>query len=198
MFPDWVEVLVPESEEELYKTKIVNPIITIPDSYIGLGAVRNWCLDNFKEETVIMIDDDLVSLYCVGSGKKSRRIWDKEEAVQVLIADAVMAKDMGVHIFGYNQRDIRGYNPTQPFKLATWVGGVIGIVGRAFRFRDDKYKVDIDYCMKCLLVDRIILQDCRYVFYQGRDNNVGGNSAFRSQEEYDKSLETLQTTWGKY
>ena len=58
LLPDWVEMLVPVSEVEEYTKRYANPILTIPDEIMGLGPVRNWVLDNFKENIVIMIDDE--------------------------------------------------------------------------------------------------------------------------------------------
>ena len=48
-----------------------------------------------------------------------------------------------------------------------------------------------------MLTDRITFQDSRYYFSQLRDNNTGGNSIFRTQTEFDKSIETLEKKWGK-
>lgn len=195
VMPEWVEVLVPESEKSDYERNINNPILTIPDSEKGLGKVRNWVLRHFDNDIVIMMDDDLKYLYCL-TGERTKRVNDKDEIIQVLINTSVMAKDLGVHCFGYAQTDIRKYNGTDPFKLNTWVGGVIGIIGRKYEFRDDKYKVDIDYCLQNLLADRIVFQDTRYTWPQSRDNNKGGNSAFRTEDDYDKSVNSLKEKWG--
>lgn len=194
VFPDYIEILVPESEKELYASKYSNPILTIPDEIMGLGRVRNWVLDNFKERTIIMLDDDIQRCYCI-SGLHARQIKDKEEMLQILINDAVMCDDAGLHCFGYTQTDIRKYSGCEPFKLTGWVGCVIGVIGRKYRFRDDKYKVDIDFCLKNMLVDRVIWIDCRYYFFQNRDNNKGGNSIFRTAEDYQRSLDSLLQTW---
>ncbi len=194
LLPDWVEMLVPVSEKELYEKKYKNPILTIPDEVIGLGPVRNWVLDNFKENIVIMIDDDIKIMYAI-TELHARQISDPDEFVQILINAAVMCEDAGLHCFGFSQTDIRKYNGTEPFKLVGWVGCIIGVVGRKFRFRDDKFKVDIDFCMKCMLVDRVIWIDNRYYCIQQRDNNKGGNSAFRTAEEYQKSLDSLIDKW---
>lgn len=53
--------------------------------------LRNWCLDNFQEETVIMVDDDINKFYCLT--ELHARSVVGEEFVQVLINTAVMAKD---------------------------------------------------------------------------------------------------------
>lgn len=193
--PDWVPIVVPESEKSAYEAICTNPLIFIPDEVKGLGNVRNWCLKRFNSETLIMMDDDLKCCYCL-THEKTQRIDDKDEVVQILINTAIMAKDAGAHVFGFAQTDIRKYNGTDPFDFCTWVGGVIGVVGRKYTFRDDYFKVDIDYCLQNLLVDRIIWQDDRYWFSQARDNNVGGNSAFRTEERFEWSVQSLKDKWG--
>lgn len=194
LMPGWVEILVPESEKELYQQRYSNPILTAPDDIKGLGRLRNWVLDNFNENTVIMIDDDIKYMYC-NTALKARQVTDPDEFVQILINDAVMASDLGVHIFGFTQTDIRKYSGCEPFSLNGWVGCCIGVIGRKFRFRDDFFKIDIDYCLKCLLVDRIIFMDNRYYFLQNRDNNKGGNALFRTQEQFEQSIKTLLNKW---
>ena len=197
LLPDFIEVLVPESQREIYESSISNPVITTPDDIKGLGVLRNWCLSNFEEETVIMLDDDLYALYC-NTGRHARQIKDKMEVLEIIVNTAIMAKDAGVGVFGFFQTDIRKYKPTDPFSLCTWVGGLIGVIGKGIRFRNDRFKVDIDFCLTNLLVKRIIWCDNRYTFYQNRDNNKGGNAEFRNLEDYKKSCDTLKTKWGKY
>ena len=196
ILPEYIEVLVPESEEQEYRNRINNPILTVPDSIKGLGCLRNWVLDNFPERTVIMLDDDISKCYEL-THEKTKNISDKEEVLQILINCYIMADDLGVKCFGFNQSDIRKYNGTEPFSLNSFLGCVIGVIGREHRFRDDKFKVDYDFCLSCMLTDRITFQDSRYYFSQLRDNNTGGNSIFRTQTEFDRSIETLEQKWGK-
>lgn len=197
LFPEWVEVLVPESEKEEYGKRIANPLLTVPDEVRGLGQLRNWILDNFDDETVVMIDDDISIVYGL-SGEKAKMIEDPEELVQIIINDAVMAKDLGCKCFGFSQADIRKYKGCEPFSFSKWVGCVIGVIGRKYRFRNDKFKVDIDFCLQNLLVDRILFVDNRYYFAQKRDTNKGGNSAFRTKEDYDRSKQSLIEKWKGY
>ena len=197
LLPDFIEVLVPKSQKEQYAKSIHNPILTCPDDVKGLGMLRNWVLDNFMEETVIMVDDDIRVCICK-TGFRTRNITDPLEFLQVMTNIAVMAKDAGCHCFGMSQTDIRKYNATDPFKLNTWVGCVIGVIGRKYRFRDDPFKVDIDFTLQNLLVDRIVWVDDRYYCYQARDNNRGGNAQFRSKEGFEKSVDTLLAKWGRY
>lgn len=196
LVPDYIEVVVPESQKELYQQKISNPIITTPNDIKGLGMLRNWCLDNFKEETIIMLDDDILKCYCI-TGKRAKA-FTKDKVLEVLVNTAIMAKDAGCGVFGFTQTDIRKFNGTMPFNLCTWVGGVIGVIGKSIRFRNDKFKVDIDFCLQNLLTNRIIWCDNRYYFIQYRDNNKGGNSEFRTAKDYEQSTKSLKEKWGKY
>jgi len=196
-FPDWIEVIVPESQKETYQKVISNPILTTPDDIKGLGLLRNWVLDHLKEKTVVMVDDDITSVYSL-TGPLTRRIEDPLEVVQLIINTTVMAQDLGVSCFGFSQLDIRKYKGTDPFILNTWVGCIIGIIGRRYRFRQDKFKVDIDFCLKNLLVDRILFCDSRYYFAQNRDNNTGGNSEYRTEETMYESINSLVDKWFPY
>lgn len=195
VLPEWVEVLVPESEADLYRKQIPNPLLTVPDSIEGLGRLRSWVLDNFTEETVVMVDDDISHFYRL-TGALTERIEDPDEVAQVIINAAVMCKDAGCSVFGFSQTDIRKYNATAPFNLTGWVGCIVGVVGRKYRFRDDKFKVDIDFCLQCMLVDRILWIDNRYYAAQRRDNNLGGNARWRTQEDFQKSIDSLVSKWG--
>lgn len=197
LLPKYVDVIVPESEKEEYSNKIQNNIITVQDEIEGLGNLRNWVLDKFSENCIIMFDDDLTSMYCL-TGTKTRSIKDPEEIMQTVINTAVMAMDMGVHCFGFAQTDIRKYKGTEPFNLATWVGGVIGVIGRKYKFRSDYFKVDIDYCLQNLLADRIIFQNTMYTFPQKRDFNTGGNSKFRTEKKVKESVDSLKEKWQDY
>jgi hypothetical protein len=152
-------------------------------------------LDNIKEETVIMVDDDIQKFYRL-SGELSETINDPEEIIQILINTAVMAKEAGAKVFGFAQRDIRAYSGNAPFLLNCWIGTIIGIIGRRYKFRDDKYKVDIDYCLQNLLCERIVFVDGRYLPSNIKQTNSGGNSLFRNQEEYEASLTSLKEKWG--
>ncbi len=194
LFPEWVEVVVPQSQKEEYSLRISNDLITTPDNIIGLGRLRNWCLDLFPEETVIMVDDDITRVYSL-THKHARNL-NSAEIAEIIINAAIMAKDANCRVFGFNQTDIRKYNGCEPFKLCTWFGGVIGVIGREYRFKDDKFKVDIDFCLQNLLHNRIVWCDNRYYFVQKRDNNMGGNSEFRTAEEFRRSVDSLKAKWG--
>ena len=195
LLPDWIEVVVPESQAEKYAAEIDNPLITTPDSVVGLGMLRNWCLKNFSEESVIMVDDDINHFYRL-TGERTEAVTDELEFVQILINTCVMSRDLGAKVFGFFQTDIRKFRGYDPFSLCCWVGTIIGVNDRKYEFRNDKFKVDIDFCLQNLLVERVVWCDNRYYASNYKDMNTGGNAEFRSETEYNKSLESLCEKWG--
>lgn len=135
MTPSWVEIVVPESQRELYEQATDHDIVTVSDDTITLGTTRNAVLRMFDERTIVMMDDDLRMLYCL-TGEKTRRIEDPEEIMAVIVNTAIMAMDAGVHFFGFFQKDIRQYKGYEPFSLTGWVGGVVGVIDRRFWFAE--------------------------------------------------------------
>ena len=193
----YADLVVPVSEVKLYKHTNCN-IVPIPDELHGLGKVRNWVLDNYQEECIIMADDDIHKVALV-SGQRLRYSKDVDYIRQLLENTYVCAKDLGVSLFGFSQRpDVRIYMPNNPFSFNSWVGGVIGVIGRKYRFIENKLKVDIDFFLQNMLRDRIVYVDLRYSFIQERYKNKGGNSIYRTEEQIKKELEILKKRWGKY
>mgnify|MGYP001166930932 FL=1 len=196
LFP-YADLVVPTSEKEKYK-HTGNKIVTIPDKIEGLGGVRNWVLENYDEECIIMVDDDIKQLALV-SGVQHKMINDVEYIKQVLENTYICAKDIGAKLFGFSQTiDLRKYKPYKPFSLNSWVGGVVGVIGRKYKFINNKLKVDIDFYLQNVLIDRIVFVDLRYSFIQHRYKNKGGNSLYRTEEQVKKELEVLKNKWGKY
>jgi hypothetical protein len=197
LFPG-ATLLVPENEKREYGVSIKNDIDTIPKEVCGLGNVRNWVLDHYKEECIVMIDDDIIKLWVMTS-LNGYAVFDPKIINTIIENTALMARELPTSIFGFDQAwDVRKTDPFTPFSLKGWVGGVIGIIGRSKRFIDSYFKVDIDFCLQTLLKDRILFIDNRYSFVQKRIHGKGGNAIFRSQEKFDKEIKRLQNKWGKY
>lgn len=198
ILPDWVPFLVPESQKAEYEAAMPNrKIETLPDDAIGLGKVRNWCVDNYKQDIVIMCDDDLHRIYDL-TGDDSRLITDRDEAMAVVLSLAGLAKDMGVHWFGFRNLDIRKYSNFEPFALNESPSGIVGVMGKKYRFRDDKFKVDIDMTLQNLLEDRICLVDRRFSVSNKMMGGKGGNSSTRTSAEFQRSVQALKERWGNF
>lgn len=199
LFP-YATILVPKSEEQDYKDNIGEgyDIQTVGDEVRGLGLLRNNIVQRFPEDIVVMIDDDITHLARI-DGYTIKKITDPETIKQHILNTAQCAKDLGTSVFGFGQTaDVRKYNPTEPFSLNGWVGGVIGVIGKDHFFIDNMFKVDIDFCLEILLDKRVIWKDNRLVFVQVRDRNTGGNSAFRTVEKVEAEKKKLRDKWGRY
>lgn len=193
LFPNAI-LCVPESQFELYKPTGCE-LIAQPDCN-GLSKLRNWVVSVFGCP-VLMLDDDISKLYNF-SGDLTREC-DMDEVAHAVEACCQMATDAGAGIFGFNQKDIRQFNPTNPFSLTGWVGGAIGVCNTGVKWDENlRCKCDIDACLRELMIRRIIWKDNRYGFVQKRDSNTGGNALNKTSEQVERELSYLQAKWGKH
>ena len=88
---------------------------------------------------------------------------------------------------GFQFRCLAALPRHRPFSLNTWVGGVVGIVGRELRYDTSiRLRADIDFCLQSLLRDRIVVVGGRFSFIHTRFAGGGGNAANRSSERHDR------------
>jgi len=197
LFPD-ATICVGDDEVDAY-SKVSDRLLVHPASVVGIGPLRQWVLDNVDDPCVVMVDDDVTHVYSqVGFHK--RRIEDADTARAIVERLAILAADAGVRVFGFQQaaRPFT-YANFKPFSVNTWVGGVIGIIGRELRFDTSLLlRADIDFCLQSLLRDRIVLVDGRYSFIHTRFAGGGGNAANRSSERHEREIAYLRRKWGPY
>ncbi len=203
LFWDYV-LLVPDSEKTLYQKALSNELPDdalqcIPDSVVGLAAIRNWILDSYAED-VVMLDDDITTFHTL-TRKKAYKITNPDVCEQVVANTYINAKDAGCRVFGLNQcgPDPRKYQPDRPFRLTSWTGTIIGVIGKELRFDEkNKLRVDADFCLQSLMADRILWMDARFAFSCERDTNAGGNAFLRSKDNLEKEKAYLKKKWGNY
>lgn len=197
LFPD-ATLCIGEDETDAY-AKVSDNLLVHPPEVVGIGPLRQWVLDHVEDPCVVMVDDDVTHVYSqVGFHK--RRIEDADTARAIVERTAILAADAGVRVFGFNQaaRPL-SYANFRPLSLDTWVGGVVGIIGRELRY-DTRLllRADIDFCLQSLLRDRIVLVDGRYSFIHTRFAGGGGNAANRSSERHAHEIAYLRRKWGPY
>jgi len=197
LFPD-ATLCVGADEVDAYSQLSAN-LLVHPPEVVGIGPLRQWVLDHVDDPCVVMVDDDVTHVYSqVGFHKK--RIEDAGTACALVERMAILAADAGARVFGFNQaaRPLT-YANFRPFSLATWVGGVIGIIGRELRF-DTRLllRADIDYCLQSLQRDRFVLVDGRFSFIHTRFAGGGGNARQRSAERHAQEIAYLRRKWGPY
>jgi hypothetical protein len=158
LFPS-ATLLVPESELEQY-AHIHLTKATVPDSVMGISSLRNWLLKHFKEDAIIMLDDDISACVCMVS-LRCRKL-SVEETLQMLSNSAYNARGAGARLFGWHQRsDPRLLQRNDPFGVNHWVGGAVGVVrdtNGGVPVWDEllKCKCDIDASLQELLDNRLV------------------------------------------
>lgn len=197
LFPD-ATVCVGHDEVDAY-ARVSSNLLVHPASVVGIGPLRQWVLDHVQDRCVVMVDDDVTHVYSqVGFHK--RRIEDADTARAIVERLAVLAADAGVRVFGFQQaaRPLT-YANFRPFSLNTWVGGVVGIIGRELRYDTSLLlRADIDFCLQSLVRDRFVLVDGRYSFIHTRFAGSGGNARQRSAERHEQEIRYLKRKWGPY
>lgn len=197
LFPDAL-VCVGENEVQAYQSVTPN-LLVHPAKIVGIGPLRQWVLDHVEDPCVVMVDDDVTHVYSqVGFHKW--RIEDADTARAIVERLAILAQDAGVRVFGFQQaaRPL-SYANFRPFSLNTWVGGIVGIIGRQLRYDTSLLlRADIDFCLQSLLHDRIVLVDGRYSFIHTRFAGQGGNASNRSAERHAQEIAYLKRKWGPW
>ena len=197
LFPD-ATLCVGDDEVDAY-SPLTNRLLVHPAGVVGIGPLRQWVLDHVDDPCVVMVDDDVTHVYSqVGFHKW--RIEDADTARAIVERAAILAADAGVRVFGFNQaaRPL-SYANFRPFGLDTWVGGLVGIIGRELRYDTSLLlRADIDFCLQSLLHDRIVMVDGRYSFIHTRFAGGGGNAANRSSDRHMREIEYLCRKWGAH
>ena len=197
LFPK-ATLVVPESELADYASVPLEKV-TLPDAVSGVSAVRNWILRHFKEDALVMLDDDITACVCMVS-LRCRKL-SADETLAMLENSAYCARGAGARLFGWHQRsDPRLLQRNDPFGVHHWVGGAVGVVrdanGGVPKWDELlKCKCDIDATLQELMDNRLVFNEARFCFVQERDKNLGGNSLFRSAERIAAEKRYLKRKW---
>ena len=197
LFPNAVVCVAEEERDEYFR--VCKNIVTHPDDVTGIGPIRQWINNHFSDELLLQVDDDCYSLG-VMVGQRARRISHPDDVMAVTRQVGECAREAGAKIFGFNQAlDVRKFSPLKPFSFNSWVGGVIGFVGREVQYDTTlKLRADIDACLSSLLKHRIVFVDLRFSFAQKRFEGKGGNAVNRSSEQHHRELAYLKRKWGSH
>jgi hypothetical protein len=173
----------------------------------GLPKVYNWLIDNFTEETLVEIDDDLqaVKIWC---GEGSRRVWQSlknpDDILQIIENGVTIANDLDISTFSWSktQNAAFGKPDHKPITATGLVANVFGVRGTA---RNRPYDPEMigraspDWTLKTLLEDRFVMIDKRVFFDCGKIfSGSGGNSGSITPEKFRKSTKQLKDRWGKH
>lgn len=204
-------IVVAEAERDAYAREVdAERLVTHPGQeggVSGLPRVYNWLQENFEEDVLVEIDDDLQKVM-VWSGEGSRKIWlkmvDPEDILQIIENGVQLAIDLDISTFcwaksqnaAFLKPDHRPYTPTG------LVANAFGVRGPARHRNYDPEMIgrtSIDWTLRTLLQDRAILMDKRVFFDCGKIfGGVGGNAGMVTAEKYKLATDRLKERWGRH
>ena len=196
----WATVLVDEDEAEDYEGVVPAGQLMTHPGITPIVKILNWVLDTVVDDVVVIADDDITALIAL-PGWRVRRYRDPDVARGVLEGTAQCAMDAGAGLFGFNQNDFQLYfDPQEPFRLARWIGSVIGFVGdHGLRYDENcSLHEDADLALQALMRQRIVWCDNRWRFTNLRFTNAGGNTGHRTKAREEAEREYLKEKWGRY
>ena len=201
LFPNATLCIAEEELEDYQPAFPDNEIVTHPDDVIGIVPVRQWILDNFDDEAICMVDDDVYKVIGL-IGIRPITFHDPADVLRIVQNAANIAFGIGAPIFGFSQvwADPRKFRAMDPFSFTSWVGLVIGLIGRSLSY-DSKLRLrdDVDICLQAMLTQRITYQDQRFSFMmRDRIGTPGGGAVSRSKERDDFEINYLHKKWGKH
>ena len=202
-FPDaawWVN----ELEADTYlKAGVPEQLLwrhTCPQTY---ASVANGLMDEAvrrDEDCITIADDDIEDVWCVPSNRKLAP--DEVRVIVDNMQQLLVDLDLVAGSFCY-QQSVRAFggNHAQPFRFmpvihGLWVLRGTGLAGRRYRL-DMGVSPDLDWSLRALLEDRVMLADERYVINLGKTfNNPGGNTGLISSTQQDAAIKRHADVWG--
>jgi hypothetical protein len=200
-FP-YATITVAEEEMDDYTQAFPEAeIVPHPDDVVGVSPTKQWILDNFDDEAICIVDDDIYKVIGL-IGIRPIEYHDPLDVLQIIQNAANVAFGTGAPIFGFTQvwADPRKFRAFDPFSFTSWTGSIIGFVGRDLRY-DPKLHLrgDVDICLQALKTHRITFQDQRFSFMmRDRIGTPGGGAVTRSSERDQFEIDYLHKKWGKH
>ncbi len=192
-----VVYVVRESEAEDYK-KIHNNLWIVPDSAQGnLCKIRNYILDNAKEENIILIDDD-IKYFGRFNGNKQKKL-DNGEVINMIMEGIQLAEDLDVRFWGLNCLADKGaYKEYTPFGNNKYIGGPFQAHRKNPLRYDEKIYLKEDYDMTLQILNkyRKTLRLNMYHYVCDQATLIGGCAEYRNIEREKEHNLMLQKKWG--
>jgi hypothetical protein len=192
-------VCVAEEEKDDYRD-VGAELVTHPNDIAGLGPLRQWILDNFKQRCIFQCNDDVRSLYCV-VGFRPRKIVDPEAIERIILNSANICEELGISCFSFSpfQDDVRKFRPQKPFSFTRLEGAMLGIIGRNVKYDFNVRQFDdVDLSLQCCLQERFVWQDSRFAADHNFITKGGGNTISRGLDNTKRELQYMKRKWGPY
>lgn len=199
-------VVIPQSQEEEYRRyELANgcEYLVMPDEYDGnIARKRNWVLDNFKGQNIVLADDDYKKIGYIERGK-DRYTMTPDEIDFMIQRGFIMCEDLGTKLWGINVTDDRkAYMQYTPFNLLSPVlGPFMAIINDDDELRFDErlwLKEDYDFSLQVMHKYRKVLRFNKYHYVVNHITLDGGVVSQRTMEQEKAQGLLLQKKWGKH
>lgn len=192
-----VTYVVAEFEAEQYKDQGYN-VWTVPDSAQGsVARIRNYILDNAKEQKLVMLDDDLAGVFR-WEQQKAHKL-DNNDFIEFCEHGFALADQLSIKAWGINLLPDKGaYREYTPFSFKSCVLGPF----QAFNALDLRYdetlplKEDYDLSLQVLNKYRKTLRFNAYHYVAKQHTNTGGCADYRTLAKEKEQFALLQKKWG--
>jgi len=192
---------VGESEAEEYQDQGVN-VMACPDRVNGnIARARNWILEQYAEQNVLLIDDDLEMIgrwIPKGAGYKAKAL-DADEIEEFIELGFSMCKEFGARMWGVNPAADKGsYREYTPFCCKSYISGSLsGFIKPELRYDEtmplkEDYDMTIQQCNKYRKVLRFNMVHMR----KNDHGNLGGCAKYRTVQREKEQFALLQKKWG--
>lgn len=189
--------VVRKSEENLYLAEGVDVIAVEDEAINSLGKVRQWIIDNAKEDVVIQIDDDVEQLGYVL--KPNLVVLEESQAIDEMMRIAQILLDLDLGFASLSMNPNLTFHSSE-FLWKAITGGVCWFNKKALKgkYEPDLLKVDTDFMLQELLYNRICIVPDYLGLCAKHDTNKGGNNQNKSYARLVNANNYLKTKWGKH
>ena len=189
--------IISEEEKDQY---IGKECILVPKEVQGnISRVRNYILDLYPKDAIVMMDDDCEGIYRWNECKSIKLNLDEfesfcENMVQMILDCNLMYG--GVNIAA--PADKGAYREYTPFSFISPVLGPFCIhVANQYRYDESMpLKEDYDMSLQQLKNNKGILRANAYSYKVKQATNLGGCSTSRNSKTEKQQFEMLQKKWG--
>lgn len=192
-----VTYVLRESEAKNYEG-VHDKLWIVPDSAQGNPSrIRNYILDNSKEQNIIIVDDD-IAFFGRWNGRDHCRL-DEDGAYDMMTEGCILAEELDVVFWGLNCIGDKGsYREYTPFGTKQFIGGPFqGHRKNDLRYSETIYlKEDYDMTLQVLNKYRRLLRMNMYHYVCDQATLPGGCAEQRSISREIEMNKMFQKKWG--
>lgn len=192
-----VVYVVRESEKKDYED-VHDKIWVVPDSAQGnLSRIRNYILDNAKEDNIILIDDD-IKYFGRFNGNQSIYL-DAQGVDKMIIEGITLAREIGAKFWGLNCLADKGaFREYTPFGTRSYIGGPFQAhINNPLRYDEKIFlKEDYDMTLQVLNQFRVNLRLNMYHYVCDQNTLKGGCAEYRNIDLEMEHNDLFLKKWG--